>query len=168
VSRNTRRSPATVTEALMTAHSRGESKLNTFVHDRLSTQTIGFHEKLKQLKSPTLTSMYHVQGKTTGVQKAKTVKADRFLFQRLLVSKDSGRDIDLKEVLRHELSPVPLSLADFSGQLRSTNKAALGQILQVEITTSEKPTDLRTCAIVDGQAVVQAVGIRVSMGTKVH
>jgi len=150
--------PATVTEALMTAHSRGESKLNMFVHDRLSTQTTGFHEKLKQLKSPTLKSMFHVQGKTTGVQ--KTVTADRVLFQRLLVSKDSGRDIDLKQVLCHELSPVPLSLADLSGQLRSTNKAALGQILQEKITTLEKlpPTDLRTCAIIDGQALVQALG----------
>lgn len=152
--------PATVTEALLTAHSRGESKLHTFVHDRLSTQTTGFHEKLKLMKNPTLKSMYEIQSKATGTQKAKTVKADRVLFHRLLVSKDSGRDIDLKEVLQHELSPVPLSLADLSGQLRSTNKAALGQILQEEITTLEKlpSTDLRTCAIIDGQALVQALG----------
>ena len=58
------------------------------------------------------------------------------------------------------LSPVPLSLADLSGQLHSTNKAALGQILQEKVTAPEKlpPTDLKKCAIIDGQALVQALG----------
>ena len=90
----------------------------------------------------------------------KTNKADRILYQRLLVSKDAGRDIDLQQVLCHDLSPVPLSLADTSGQLRSTNKAARGQILQDNSTVLENlpPTELRTCTIIDGQTLVQAIG----------
>ena len=36
--------------------------------------------------------------------KTKTIKAGRDLFQRLLVSQEAGRDINLEEILCHELS----------------------------------------------------------------
>ena len=55
--------PAHITEALMTAHSRGKDKLTTFVKTRLCIQTTAFHDKLKLLKTPTLKTMYHVQNK---------------------------------------------------------------------------------------------------------
>lgn len=68
--------------------------------------------------------MYMVENKKSASQKSQTIKADRNLFQRLLVAKDSGRDVDLKNILSHELTPVPLALADTAGNLRPTNKAA--------------------------------------------
>lgn len=148
-----------ITESLLTAHAQGQDKFKEFVGSRLITKNVGFHDKLRQSKSPTLKSMYQIQNKNPAL-KQKTVKADRNLFQRLLVSKQAGREVDLKEILSHELSPVPLSLADTSGAIRSTNKAALGNILQTS-TTVEKQlpiANLKTCVIIDGQAVVQAIG----------
>ena len=34
---------------------------------------------------------------------------------------DAGRDLDLKTIFCHEISPVPLSLADTAKYLRPTN-----------------------------------------------
>ena len=124
--------PPNVTSALMTAHACGLAKVNIFVQNRLCTETTRFHDRLQQSKSPTLKTMYQVQSKSITDHKEKTIKADRALFQQLLVSKDAGREVDLKEILSHELSPFPLSLADMTGQLKPTNKAVLGNILQSE------------------------------------
>ena len=103
--------------------------------------------------------MYHSQYKNP-VLKQKAIKADRNLYQRLLVAKEAGRDVDLNEILSHELSPVPLALADISGTMRPTNKAVLGSILQSHgIVEKQIPmATLKTCVIIDGQAVVQAIG----------
>ena len=92
--------------------------------------------------------------------KDKLFQADRNLFQRLLISKDAGRYVDLKKILSHELSPVPLALADTSRSLRSPNKTVVAQILQ-SLTTVENQlpaTHLKSCVIIDGQAIVQAIG----------
>ena len=103
--------------------------------------------------------MYEVQTKDLS-HKDKLVKADRNLFQRLLISKDAGRHVDLKKILSHELSSVLLALADTSRSLRSPNKAVLGQILQSMPTVENQlpATHLKSCVIIDGQALVQAIG----------
>lgn len=148
-----------ITESLLTAHDHGREKMRDFVDSRLVKKNVGFHDKLQKSKNPTLKTMYQVKSKNPAL-KEKTVKADRNLFQRLLVSKDAGRHVDLKKILSHELSPVPLSLSDTSGVMRSTNKAVLGSILQAT-TTVEKQlpvANLKTCVIIDGQALVQAIG----------
>ena len=150
--------PPNVTQALMSAPAQ-EAKIKTFAHDRLITQTTRFHDKLSLLKIPTLKSMHQVQSKSTKLDKIISMKNDKLLFQRLLVSKNSGCGIDLQQVLQHELSPVLLSLAEPSAKLRSANKAVLGLILQdVDVTDKLPPTHLKTCAIIDGQALVQALG----------
>ena len=59
----------------------------------------------------------------------------------------------------HELSAVPLSLADRGGNLRSSlNKAALGKILQEGVSFETLPTTKhKSCTIIDGHALVQAI-----------
>ncbi|KAK7075308.1 hypothetical protein SK128_002072, partial [Halocaridina rubra] len=55
--------------------------------------------------------MYKVNVKSKGAEKQKDIKADWNLIQRLFVAAQSGRDIDLNAILRHELLKVPRSLA---------------------------------------------------------
>ena len=111
-----------------------------------SLELMCFHDTLKQTKSLTLKNMYMVENKKN-------------VFQRLLIAKDSGRKVDLKRLLCHELSPVPLALADTAGRLRPTNKAELGKVLQEGVSFEALPeTNLKTCTIIDGQALVQAIG----------
>ena len=68
--------------------------------------------------------MYLVQNKKEVIDKGQTVKVDRALFQRLLIAKKAGRDVDLRSLTSSEISPAPLSLADPAGNLRSGNKSA--------------------------------------------
>ena len=78
------------------------------------------------------------------------------MFQRLLVAKNSGRDVD---ILSHELTPVLLALADTAGNLHPTNKAALGKIMEEGVTAEVFPVSaLKTCSISDGQDLGQAIG----------
>ena len=56
-------------------------------------------------------------------EKLITVNADRDLFGRLLLAANA-RQINLKEVLSYELSPVPCSLAHQNGSLKETTKYA--------------------------------------------
>ena len=61
------------------------------------------------------------------VQKDKVVevKAERDIFRRLLIASDSGRNVNLENILKHELSPVPLALAKTDHTLLSANKSDL-------------------------------------------
>ena len=80
-----------------------------------------FHDAISKSKSPTFRSLYESK-KTLVMGKAKVMEVDRNLFQRLFVAKSSWRTVDLAEILRHELFPVPLSLADTAGELHHTQK----------------------------------------------
>ena len=65
----------------------------------------------------------------------------------------------MPRILQHELFPVPLSLADTAGELHHSQKSALGQILEAGISVETLPvSDVNTCTILDGQALVQAIG----------
>ena len=80
--------------------------------------------------------------------------------KRLIVVQSSGRTLNLEELLQHELFPVPLALADTAGNLRSTQKGALAQILEDGVAYESLPpsTDMPTCTIIDGQALVLVIG----------
>lgn len=96
----------------------------------------GFHAKIKLSTIPTLTNLYHVQNKVPA-RKLKSMKAERTHLQHLLISKDAGYHVALKQILCHELSPVSFSLVDTSRALRPTNKAVLSKIIQSD-TAVEK------------------------------
>ena len=97
--------------------------------------------------------------KTAATRKAKVMKADRRLFHCFFVAESSGRTVDLPRILRHELFLVPLSLADMAGELHQTQKSALYQILDADISVETLPvSDVNTCTILDVQALVQTTG----------
>ena len=95
-------------------------------------------------------------------EKLTTVNADRTLFARLLIASRS-RNIDLREVLKYELSPVPYTLAHTDGTLRKSTKSAPITALEDSVQVlphlpcdNENP---RTAHILDGVAVVQMVKV---------
>ena len=55
----------------------------------------------------------------------KLLKADRKLLQRLFNAASSGRSVQTADILKHELSPVPLSPAKPDGQMNRTSKSDL-------------------------------------------
>ena len=62
--------------------------------------------------------------------------------------------------MKHELSTVPLSIAKVGGNMHSTSKAELIDILKGHINIpSELPeTDMKTCVLIDGHALIKALG----------
>ena len=81
--------------------------------------------------------------------------ADRELFGKLLVVARK-RNLDLKEVFKYELSPVPLSICHFNGEMQKTNKSKLEEL---EIVT-DSPSNIdvnpsETCFIIDTMAMIQ-------------
>ena len=83
------------------------------------------------------------------------LRADRNLFARLLVIGQS-RQIDLRDLLTHELEPVPWSLATYDGSLAKTNKSALAKLLEdgVEILPNLPNA---SAVIVDAMALLQTL-----------
>ncbi len=70
----------------------------------------------------------------TGKEKEKIIRADRFVFQRLLTAYEAGRSINLPEILKHELLPVPVSLAEMNSNLLTGSKAILVQAITESIS----------------------------------
>ena len=78
-------------------------------------------------KAQTFPSLYEVVQPSKGKQ--NSIKVDRNILQRLITAYWAGREVNLENMLQHELMTVPLSLLTTSDSLHSTNKAVLPHIL---------------------------------------
>ena len=116
---------------LLAAKDKGTVALTAFVEDKLLSDSVGFFDPLSKLKLGTFRDL---QKKTTVSKEGKTVilRTDRNLFARLLVIGQS-RQMDLRQLLVHELGPLPCSLALFDGALVKTDKAALPKLLACQL-----------------------------------
>ena len=65
-----------------------------------------------------------------------------------------SRQLHVKDVLAHPLSPLPWALANADVSLRKTNKAALARELERNVSPAEDIPDSSTC-IIDGMSLVQ-------------
>ena len=63
-----------------------------------------------------------------------SIRADRETFARLLLIRQK-RKVNLKEVLTYELGPLPLSIANYDGTLRKTQKSKLFQHLKLSVVS---------------------------------
>ena len=50
-------------------------------------------------------------------------------MQRLIAEYQAGREMNMSEFMKHELMPVPISLANTDGTLRTGDKSILADIL---------------------------------------
>lgn len=98
---------------------------------------------------------------TTMTVTRKNIKVDETpiyeteLIYSRVICMQQHRDIDIKEVLTYELSPVPASLFDDNGTMRVQSKSILKSKLQVE--HSSRTADPPDTVIIDGCAMLWAV-----------
>ena len=111
--------PTDVVSDLLRAEERGKLHVITNVKQRLIEKTVGVHDVLKKHRSKTFATLYKATVSTKH-NAQKTVKADRKFLQRLLNVVTVGRTVEMGSILKHELSPVPLSLAKHGGDMNST------------------------------------------------
>ncbi|KAG1693201.1 hypothetical protein GQR58_007155 [Nymphon striatum] len=147
-------------EDVLKARERGTTLVEEFVTTRLIEKSTDFYATLARKKTPSISRMYKVKVKSKGAEKQKDIKADRNLIQRLFVAAQSGRDIDPNAILSHELSKVPRSLASTNGKLHTSEKAQLQKLLvgEVDIFKSLPKSEAKTCLLIDGAAIIQAIG----------
>ena len=112
---------------LLNASCDGQKQLNQFVQKRLlSSDEVQFRDPLCKNKSLTFASLYEPTKSSKSVkEKEKIIRADRLVLQRLLTAYEAGRSINLPEILKHELLPVPVALAEMNGNLRAGAKSIL-------------------------------------------
>ncbi len=106
-----------------------------------------------------MATLYDVKDTRSKDQKQVT-KADRSVLQRLITAFEAGRPVNMPQILQHELMPVPLSIAELNGTLRTGNKSVLADLITEGIDCPEtiELHDNSSCLIIDGQALVVAIG----------
>ncbi|KAL2081649.1 hypothetical protein ACEWY4_023502 [Coilia grayii] len=143
---------------LTNAAESGKQIVIELVKKRLSTMTIDFHSSLTKRNPKTFSHLYS-EGNKLEKLRSKCVKPDRDIFRRIIVSMDRGKEVNIDELLQKELCAVPLSLATTDSFLRPTNKADLATILQAGAKETELcPSAVSSCIIIDGMALVRAIG----------
>lgn len=154
-----------IAQSLLNAEHLGQNLLSVFVTERMlppceGSNRVDLKSPLTKNKAPTFSTLYAMK-KVTAV-KQTAVKADRNVLQRLLTASDAGRSIDMEKILQHELMPVPISLAAINGTLNTGNKSLMADVLTQNIVT---PPDIqlgdpwKNCLVIDGQALVMALGM---------
>lgn len=152
-----------IQKELLCAERKGVTLVETFVRERLESKTVHFFAPIKKNNPKTFGTLYKCVTVSKTNEK-KTLKADRRLMQQLFNASQAGRKVQISEIMKHELSPVPLSLAKLNGDMQACNKADLLNILTTEIGVStssllpEPDPDIKTCVIIDGHALIQALG----------
>jgi len=121
-----------IQQSLLNAESKGKDLLGQMLDARFLKQTgttgyVNLHEPLKKNNALTLGSLYDIKKMSKGTE--KVLKADRSVLQRLITAYESGRPVNLPNVLQHELMPVPLSLSQLDGSLQSGAKSVLQDVL---------------------------------------
>lgn len=150
-----------ITKDLLSCENRGKTLVNEFTKKRLEDKAVDFFNPMKKNRSKTFAHLY----KTTGPEKqcaTKLIKADRKLLQRLFNAANSGRSVQIADIMKHELSPVPMSLVSSNGVMNSTAKSQMLNILTSDLNIATPGTiprlDLLTCVIIDGHAMIQTLG----------
>lgn len=151
-----------IQQSLLNAEELGQVQLMTFVKERLIIPEDGhatkkFRDPLQKSKALTFSSLYETKKDSRG--KESIMKADRNILQRLITAYQAGRKVNLHTILKHELMPVPISIAYTNGSLRTGNKAVLVEAMTQDVTCPAEVTiDGTSCLVIDGQALVVSLG----------
>lgn len=111
------------------AYDKGEEAMVSFIRKQLMTTEVSFYALIPKLKLATFDFVSLTSAVKIGMRDAM-LKADGDLFARLLVVAQT-RDMDLQEVFKYFLGPLPWSLVSVDGslckshQLRESNQLSM-------------------------------------------
>lgn len=148
-----------IAEDLANAYKVGEAAYADFKKTHMESQppTVKFHDKLKKQNLKTFTTLTKAKTVAKGKGTETVLRADRNLFARMIIIAES-RNLQMQDVLKHPLGPLPASLACNNGFPRKTNKAQLGKELEKLIQPTEEVTR-PSAYLIDGMALVQKMKV---------
>ena len=152
--------PPEVQDSLLSAKVKGEQLLQDFVQTRLGAAENctdhPFFSPLKKQRCMTFASMTKTHIK---VKKKDSVEVDSRLLQKIMGLYHSGRPIDIMEILKHELTAVPTSIALADGTLRTGQKSQLLTCLTAGVECPNFiPVMEPTGVVIDAMGLVHALG----------
>ncbi len=147
-----------IEEDLLTAEEWGRELVHKNVTQRLVDGSISFFQPMKNNSKP-FGTMYSTMIPCKN-DETKFLSAERKLIQRLFNASLAGCKIKMDEILTHELSPVPLSLAKINGDMNSTMLTILTNDLGIKLLHSQPlhTPQHRTCMLFHGHASIQSLG----------
>ena len=144
-----------VRDDLLTAKTKGEEKMQTFINNRLLEEgKASMFDPIKKLNLGTFSKMAKIV-KVPCKDKQIPLKATRSLFGQISII-TQHRQFDLKEVFKYPLGPFPWALSGINGELKKTSKVALLHALEKDVEPIEEYPE-NYVSIVDGMALVQKV-----------
>ena len=146
-----------IAKDLMEAKQLGEKAYKSFRVERLESDppVKKIHDPLTRMNLKTFSSLNKKTKANCNTPKEVILKADRNLFAHMIIIAQS-RKLDMKEVLKHPLGPIPWSLATSDGSLRKTCKVSLARELQKNVSPAESLPQ-KTACLIDGMALIQKI-----------
>ena len=135
---------------------KGEDAALSFIKERIVVEKPDIHSKIKRdLK--TFSSMSKKTKAKDSKGKLTELNNSKNLFAKMIMIAKS-RDLDLKEVFKYSLRPIPLSITSFDGGLMKTVKAKLMHAVEEEV--SDLYVDRcegNSAVLIDGMALLQTI-----------
>lgn len=140
-----------ITDDLLSARTKGDAAYEEFQQKRIQTGQTEFFDRLPKMK---LTTFDNSQRTTTKKQtnKEQMLISDNKLFGHMLLVA-SSRNLNMQDVLKHPLGPLPWSLANSDGTMKKTNKAPLARKLETMASIAEDIPSPSAC-VIDGMSLV--------------
>ena len=131
-----------IKESLLNARKIEQKQLEDFVKDRLvlkdeeQSPKIPLRTPISKRNPLTMASLSKIHTSSNPSEKGRIVKTDRNTLHRLVTTCKAERKVNMSEILKHELMPVLIAIAETNGSLRSGNKSLLLDILLKNVDTN--------------------------------
>ena len=150
--------PATlpIEKDIMRAEDAGRQAKEAFIADRLEKNQ-HFFEPVKKIKLKTFQSTVKTVKLKTAQNKIITYRQHSSVAIQLLVKSQPNKTVNIEELIKYPLSPVPYSLGTADGYMAKTDKSKGFQYLIKEVEDTQLPVDEDTLIIQDGNAMFHAM-----------
>lgn len=139
---------------LLTAKETGRREFEAFVHKRLQSSEVAFHAPLQKCALKSFGDLL-MKKQSKSASSDTIIKADRGLFAKMVVTAKS-REMDMEEVLKYPLGPLPWSLATPDGAPAKPAKASLLHLLESEVEPAEY-VPASGALVLDGMAIIHSI-----------
>ena len=148
--------PKNVRDDLIHAKAKGEDACRSFRENRIETEepALKFNDRIPKQKLKTFSDMQRSSGMKT-TNREVMIKADQKLFGHMVLVA-SSRNLDMREVLKHPLGPLPWSLANCDGTMKKTNKSTLARHLEKQVSHADVIPSPSAC-IIDAMALLHKI-----------
>ena len=137
---------------VLRAETAGEEAKKQFIRDRLEKKD-HFFDPVKQMRLKTMGDRKKAVKLTTAKNKVIEYRQQGNIFLQLLMRSQEGGKVEIEDLMKYPLTPVPYSLATADGFFNKTDKSKGFHYLMKDVENSPMPSSETSLIIEDGNAV---------------